>query len=299
MNSPLISVIIPIYNVEAYLRECLNSVMSQTYPDWECIMVDDASTDGSAKIAREFCDADPRFRLICHDKNRGLSAARNSGLDHATGELITFVDSDDLIRPEMFRFGARYMADWDADIVCFGFENEKRSVKVEFFDGKTILERILYQTGPINGSSCGKIFRKSLFFELRFTEGITYEDLDVVDRIFLPARKVVVVPELMYYYRQREGSIINTWSPRRLDVLDVTKRLEERQTDVWLQKAARDRRFAANFNMLLLMRRNGLGGSEVARECRGQLKRLWREVLRNPRARMKNRLGAAIVWAVV
>lgn len=294
MSSPLISVIIPIYNVEAYLRECLNSVIAQTYQDWECILVDDASTDGSACIAEEFCRLDARFRLISHSVNRGLSAARNTGLDNASGSLITFVDSDDFIRPEMLGLGVKHFERKDVDIVCFGFEAEKNIGKVEFFDGKAILERILYQTGPINGSSCGKIFRKGLFSDLRFTVGITYEDLDVVDRIFLQAHTVVVVPEAMYFYRKREGSITNTWSPRRLDVLRVTERMEARQTDDRLQKAARDRRFAANFNMLLLMRKNGLGSSEEARECRAQLRRLCGEVMRNPLARLKNRVGAVL-----
>lgn len=294
MSSPLISVIIPIYNVEAYLRECLNSIISQTYQDWECILVDDASTDGSARIAEEFCNADSRFRLIRHAENRGLSAARNTGLDNATGELVTFVDSDDFIRPEMFGLGIEYLERDDVDIVCFGFGGEKRVGKVEFFEGKVILECILYQTGPINGSAWGKIFKNRLFSGLRFTEGITYEDLDIVDKVFLQARGVVVISSAMYYYRQREGSIINTWSPRRLDVLGVTERLEERQTDDKLQKAARDRRFAANFNMLLLMRRNGLGDTEEARECRAQLRRLCGEVMRNPLARLKNRVGAVL-----
>lgn len=294
MSRPLISVIIPIYNVEAYLRECLNSVISQTYGNWECIMVDDASTDESARIAEEFCNADPRFRLLRHTQNRGLSAARNTGLDNAAGVLVTFVDSDDFIDARMLELGARYFGREDADIVCFGFGGDKRVGKVEFFEGKVILERILYQTGPINGSSCGKIFRKTLFCELRYTEGITYEDLDLVDRIFLQARRVAVVPERMYFYRQREGSITNTWSSRRLDVLRVTERMEARQTDGRLRKAARDRRFAANFNMLLLMRRNGLGDSEEARECKAQLRRLCGEVMRNPFARFKNRAGAVL-----
>lgn len=294
MNEPLLSVIIPIYNVEAYLRECLNSVISQTYPKWECILIDDASTDGSADIAREFCNADSRFRLYCHKENRGLSAARNSGLDNAAGALITFVDSDDFIRSEMFRCGIEYLEREDVDIVCFGFENERNVKKVEFCDAKTMLERILYQTGSTNGSSCGKIFTKRLFTELRFTEGTTYEDLDIVDRIFIQARNVVVVAEQMYHYRRREGSIINTWSLSRLDVLNVTARMEARQTDAGLQKAARDRRFAANFNMLLLMRKNGLGNTEEARGCRAQLRRLNGEVMCNPLSRLKNRVGAVL-----
>ena len=291
--APLISIIVPIYNVEAYLRECLNSVIAQTYGNWECILVDDASTDSSASIAAEFCEADSRFRLLRHAENRGLSEARNSGLDSARGELIVFIDSDDYVGPEMLALGVENLAD-GVDIVGFGFEEGDASVG--FTTGREALARVLFQTGFLNSSVCGKIFRRHIFDSLRFTPRLAYEDLDLIDRIFLRADKVCVVRRRMYYYRMRGGSILHTWNSKRLDVLAITERIEERLAgDPLLARAARVRRFAANFNLLLLMRKNGLRKSPEADSCRRQLKRLHREVLTNRSARPKDRLGALLI----
>lgn len=302
MSSPLISVIIPIYNVEAYLRECLNSIISQTYQDWECILVDDASTDGSARIAEEFCNADSRFRLIRHAENRGQSDARNTGLDVASGERIMFVDSDDVIHPSIIMSGITE----DADIVCFDLNYsqrhfmklcEEKNPKCESttYNSKDALIQLLYQTGRLNSSPCGKIFKSEVFEGNRFISGLTYEDLELICRLFKNSKTIVDNPLKLYFYRQRSGSYTHQWSSKRLDVLTVTECIENNLGyDDELLRAARDRRFAANFNMLLLMRKNGLGNTEEARECRAQLRRLCGEVMRNPHARLKNRIGAVL-----
>lgn len=304
MSNHRVSIIIPVYNVEAYLRECLNSVIAQTYRNWECIIVDDASTDLSVTIAGEFCDADARFRLVRHSVNCGQAAARNTGLDAATGRKIVFIDSDDAVHPSMLEVGLQS----DADIVCFDFEKswkrfsrlsqeEFRSGRFAMLTSREAQLELLYQTGRMNASVWSKMFDADLFRDVRFISGLTYEDLEIVSRLFTAARSVADSPLKLYFYRQTPGSFIHTWSRRRLDVLTVTEEIERRMSyDDELLKAARDRRFAANFNMLLLMCRNGMGASAEANACRGQLRRLRRQVMFNSRSRLKNKAGAVVAY---
>lgn len=291
----LISIVIPIYNVEAYLRECLNSVMAQTCPDWECILIDDASTDGSRAIADEFCAADSRFRLITHAENRGLSEARNSGLDAAKGDYVAFIDSDDYVSADFLQASLEEIA--DAEIVASAFDGTKG--KEATYSACEALSLMLYQRSGVNSSFCGKLFDIKLFDSLRFTPGRTYEDLDLMDRVVRRARKVKFLNRTTYFYRQRPGSILHTWSPKRLDVLKVTEEIEARlSADPELARAARARRFAANFNILLLLRKNGMKNSVEAQECRARLKSLRRGVLVDSKARLKDRVGAMVAYLI-
>ncbi|MBD5371809.1 MAG: glycosyltransferase family 2 protein [Bacteroides sp.] len=291
----LVSIIIPIYNVEAYLRECLNSVIKQTYGNWECILIDDASTDASGAIAREFCAADTRFRLISHSENQGLSRTRNSGLDAARGEYVTFIDSDDYISADFLKTAMAEPV--DAEIICLSFAGEKSRPGI--YDAPEALARMLYQNSGINSSFCGKVFDVKLFDSLRFTPGRTYEDLDLIDRVVCRASRVKVINHTGYFYRQRPGSILHTWNVKRLDVLKVTEEIESRlKDDSMLAGAARARRFAANFNIFLLLRKNGAEKSAEAESCRVQLRRLRRQVLTDSRARLKDRVGALIAFFV-
>ncbi len=291
----LISIVIPIYNVEAYLRECLNSVMAQTCPDWECILIDDASTDGSRAIAAEFCAADPRFRLICHPENRGLSEARNSGLDAAHGDYVAFIDSDDYVTPDFLEGCVKNIR--DADIVVAGTIGCKCSEAT--YSGREALLRMLYQNSELTSSAWGRLYNIHLFDSLRFTPGRTYEDLDLIDRLTLRASKVKCIARPAYFYRQRPGSILHTWNRKRLDVLTITEEIENRlQADPELVRAARARRFAANFNIFLLLRKNGQKNSPEARACRAQLHRLRRGVLFDRRARLKDRVGALAAYFI-
>ena len=122
-NRPLISVIVPVYNVEAYLRQCLDSIAAQTYTNFECVVIDDGATDSSGSICDEFQERDPRFRVI-HKQNEGLGAARNDGLENSKGDYILFVDSDDYILPETLETALGGFSGGQYDWVCFGFARE-------------------------------------------------------------------------------------------------------------------------------------------------------------------------------
>lgn len=124
-HNTIISIIVPVYNVELYLRQCLDSILSQTFKDWECILIDDGSTDSSPSICDEYVSRDSRFK-VAHKINEGLSSARNEALKLAKGEYIGFVDSDDWIEPEMYEVLYSNIKEYNADISMVGYRMEFR-----------------------------------------------------------------------------------------------------------------------------------------------------------------------------
>ena len=210
----MISVIIPIYNVEKYLESCLESIESQTYQDIEVLMVDDGSTDRSGHICEKFVERDNRF-LAFHRKNEGISASRNFGLDQAKGDFICFIDSDDYIHPRMIET----LADALSDEVSFSMVYGKRTAKRdERFDESippvTICDQDAMMRGLFGTSDheiqyqaiWNKLFRRSLIADLRFKD-IVAEDVEYMMRVYLRTDKVALIPQEMYYYYQRTDSI--------------------------------------------------------------------------------------------
>lgn len=294
--TPRVSIIVPIHNVEAYLRACLDSVIAQTCPDWECILVDDASTDASAHIVQEYL-SDDRFKLVIHSKCLGLASARNDGIKASIGEYVSFLDADDIIHSHFIEHALNNKA----DIICYCFctdqVNKKPVLPFTLKKPKQLLRDILYQTAPVNSSMCGKLLKRELFDGEEFVPGLLYEDLELFPRLMLKAKSVAISPSQFYFYRQREGSIIHTWNEHRLDVLRVTEMIEKRlEFDHELHRAAMDRRFSANCNMLLLLRKNGLKDSLYYHECRRQIRRLRHNTLFNRHTRLKNKLGAILSY---
>ena len=213
---PLISVIIPVYNVEAYLDECVRSVVNQTYRNLEILLVDDGSTDRSGVLCDAWAARDPRIRVI-HKANGGLSDARNAGLEDASGELFSFVDSDDWIGEDFYRILAGRMAERNADaavaniVRSYADHKEVRdfSAQEDVFTAEKALE--VYISG--NGISCeawNKLYRRSLFDGIRFPLNRINEDEFVTYRVIARARGVVFCGNAEYYYRQRAGSIMSS-----------------------------------------------------------------------------------------
>lgn len=293
------SIIIPVYNVEADLRECLDSVLAQTEPDWECIVVDDGSTDSSADIAAEFAAADSRFRLVSQP-NAGQSVARNAGLDRARGEWVAFLDGDDTLHPEFLKTLLKAAKAEAADIVAAGFTRSSGfhalpdQPRFRTLTPSAAIEKALYRRRAIDTSAWGKIYRRELFDnDMRFTPGIIFEDLEIFPRLWERAGLISITGLPLYFYRQREGSSLMAFTPRLFVVLDVTDAIERRYADrPHLRRAARDRRLSASFNLLMLLLKNGMGNSAEARRCFGTIRQLRLPALLNPRTRMRNRLGA-------
>lgn len=311
----MISVIIPAYNAGAWLPATVESVFAQTCPDWELILVDDGSTDNTGALCDRYAAADSRIRVL-HKDNGGPSSARNCGIEAAHGEWLTFLDTDDLLHPEFLELMLRAATETDSDAAgcemmefhtasySFGaidYGNAPRSV----LDPVRALEMALYQTGDITSTMCSGIYAARLFDNLRFTEGILYEDLDMFYRLMPRCRRIVRVGAGMYAYRQRPGSIIHSFTLKRLDVLRVTERMERLVSDEApsLLPAVRDRRMSANFNMFLVVeraRRQGeIGDTEandIQRGCYAQIRRLREASLVNGKVRMRNRIGAFVSY---
>lgn len=213
MDAPKISIIVPIYNVEEYLRESLDSIKAQTFSNWECILVDDGSSDKSPIICDEYSKKDPRFKVV-HKSNGGVSSARNAGLASAHAELIGFVDPDDWIEPEMFETLYKLVTENDADIAQIGFKKEyigrhstKHFVKGrKVISGKEAFMEFAYDRIP--NYLWNKLHRREII-TCNFPVGRTFEDVYVYGEWFKNVRRMVLDPTPLYHYRMRKGSIVH------------------------------------------------------------------------------------------
>jgi CDP-glycerol glycerophosphotransferase len=225
---PRITVVVPIYNVEAYLDECLESLAGQTLRDLEVVMVDDGSTDASAEIAERFAERDGRFRLI-RQANGGLSAARNTGIDAAGGELLAFVDSDDALPLNAYELLLGALDKTGSDFATGNVHRLKS--QVQFLSrafGTTRLKTHITRFRPLlaDRTAWNKLWRRSFWdaHELRFPEGRVHEDIPVVLPAHFMARSVDVLADPVYYYRVRESGDLSI-TQRRLERRVLADRL--------------------------------------------------------------------------
>lgn len=230
---PLISVIVPVFNVEKYLCKCIDSILNQTYKNLEIILIDDGSTDKSGTICDTYTKKDSRIKVI-HQNNEGLSAARNAGLDIAKGDYISFIDSDDFIDPDMFDVLLCNLEKNKADICACGFkkvynDTDSSNSLNKFLEYNKTFSRheameSLCENKIINFSVNDKLFKKSLFNDLRFTEGIIFEDMDLVYKLIDKSNKIFFICEPKYNYRIRQGSILHgNFSTKKMELISVYK----------------------------------------------------------------------------
>lgn len=213
----MISIIVPVYNVEPYLRKCLDSIINQTYRDLEILIIDDGSTDGSGAICDEY-KVDERVKVF-HTDNRGLSAARNLGLDNAVGDWIGFVDSDDWIEPDMYSSLIKRAEETGADVVecgCytdFATTSNKHPSLQRTVSDKEAVEALIRD--EIRTQVWNKIWKRHLFAEIRFPEGRSFEDVATTYKLIRGAT-VTGVPEAHYHWIQRESSISQSHDKKNL-----------------------------------------------------------------------------------
>lgn len=212
---PLISVVVPVYNVEKYLDQCLASICGQTYGNLEIILVDDGSRDSSGAICDRWAASDKRIKVL-HTVNGGISVARNRGLDLATGSLIGFVDSDDYIDGDMYEFLYGLMRDYGADVsVCGNYFEEKgrnrnhRVLCSPYACDREQSLRLLIRDKLLKNYVWDKLYRRELFDGLRFEEGVIFEDIKFMIKIVSRVDKIVIFDKFKYHYVQRPGSTIN------------------------------------------------------------------------------------------
>ncbi len=217
---PLVSIIIPVYNVERYLRKCLGSILAQTYTNLEILAVDDASLDGSATILKEYAAKDNRVQIFTHKINRGLSAARNTGLEVARGQYVQFVDSDDYLDPKICERLVTIAERTQADQVKCGFrlvdtedkEIRRRTPKAEFFDLTQVAERrIAFEHHRKFFLVWNGIFRRAAIGDLRMdVQALSGEDILFCGQMFTYSRRLAMVSDVLYHYVQHSQSTMHT-----------------------------------------------------------------------------------------
>lgn len=228
----LVSIIVPIFNVERYLNRCISSIANQTYQDIQIVLVDDGSSDRSPEICDSWAEKDPRVTVI-HQANSGVSIARNRGLDMATGEYILWVDSDDYIAPETVEIMMQTAQQNHADMVICDFEkgsddhytfDTSAEIPCALIDNVTALIRIYTDAHSAlrYAAPWAKLARQNLYQDIRYPEGKIFEDIYTTHKLLLRCERIAVLDSPMFYYYQRADSIMNaTFSMKKLDYLQA------------------------------------------------------------------------------
>lgn len=300
----MISVIVPVYRVEKYLPQCVQSILGQTCPAWELILVDDGSPDRCGEICEQFARQDGRIRVL-HKENGGLADARNAGTAVAQGEYITYIDSDDWVAPQLLERLLEQAKITGADVVVcdmaktdseeMTFENTNAGPKT--FTGPQAMETMLYQTG-FDTSACGKLFHTELCKKNLFPKGHLYEDLFTIYKMLFAAQTVVYLPQVLYAYRKNPDSIMyRKFDRRNLDELDAADAIEAfvQENCPQFLPAARARKFSSYSQVLRWMKDAESDDAAI----KDEQYRIWAflkeyrvRMLMDRRARTKNRIAA-------
>lgn len=218
---PKISVIVPVYKVEAYLDRCVKSILAQTFEDFELILVEDGSPDNCGAMCDAWAEKDSRIKVI-HKENGGLSDARNAGFEVSAGEWITFIDSDDYVHPAMLQALLEAAESYGTDISACGFcpVHGQALVLLEDPQGKRLSPRVFYREYVYATMAWAKLYARGCFDTIRYPKGKLHEDEYVTYRILFGCESIAVVDTPLYGYFQNGQSIMRSrWNPKRLDAL--------------------------------------------------------------------------------
>ena len=231
----MISVIVPVYNVEKYLKRCVDSILAQDYEDYEVILVDDGSTDQSGNICDAYAKNHKNVKVI-HKENAGPSGARNVGIKEADGDFVTFIDSDDYISNRYLFVLDSLIKRYNADLACARFESvgdsddlnkleqkaRKKQSNERIYYGRKACKALLYEK-DFQTSSCNILLKTKIAEENLFPIGKYHEDELTTFRYMLSANKVVITDEILYFYYQREGSIMHTFGKPVIDEINAAE----------------------------------------------------------------------------
>lgn len=311
----LISVVIPVYNVSSFLKRCLDSVIEQSYSNLEIILIDDGSTDDSGKICDRYSEKDQRI-IVIHQRNGGLSAARNSGIKVATGEYITFIDSDDWIETDYILYLAKLLEKFNADFSQCSFNYIDKDKKIYnnvtntgnevLFNQEDALTDLLL-TKHLISSAWGKLYRRDFFNKFSYPEGKLFEDIPVTYDIVLHSNTIVFGDRAYYNYFYNTDSISKaSFNLRRLDVIEfieeaVSKTLEKYPK---LYREAKVALFRTNFGVLLSFKDSNDHPS-VQSDIYNNLKVNRRYVIFNSNVSFKEKIkafstyfGKEVIWVL-
>lgn len=235
MEQDLISVIIPVYNVEKYFKRCIDSVLRQNYSNIEIIIIDDGSKDNSGNLCDECAKKDSRITVF-HKENGGLSSARNFGLERVSGEYVCFIDSDDFIHENYISFMYDKIIKNDADI-CYckstkftddvQIKNEIENEKTVVIEKEEAIKQLLLNDGIIKNYIPLALYKKSLFDNIRFPEGSNFEDIATTYKILDASKKIIVNNKILYYYFINNDGI--TQKMKKQDIIDRFNNMNERE----------------------------------------------------------------------
>ena len=259
-SMPLVSIIVPVYNAEKYLKKCLISILSQTYHSLEIILVDDGSTDSSGQLVEDYAKSDSRIKTI-HQKNTGLSGARNAGLKIATGEYVTFIDSDDQIAPDMVKGLLTALQKSNTDIAMCSFKEIYPNGKIKHFNHncptqiyttKDALAAMLQEKGFMLSTTM-KLFPTKYFKNIKFPVNKLHEDVGTTYKLIMKAHKIIFIPDEYYIYIHHNNSIINqSFNNRKFDLIELTDQMcddiDAKYPD--LKNITNERRMRARFSIL-------------------------------------------------
>jgi glycosyltransferase involved in cell wall biosynthesis len=228
----LISIIVPVYNVENYLSKCIESLLSQSYENIEVILVDDGSTDSSGEICDRFALKDKRIKVI-HQENAGVSASRNKALKFANGQWLMFVDSDDYVEKDFCEAPLRYATENSCEIVCFNYKAVSDSEVINAGNNNEcncLLDRtkamIMHAKYELSDYVWDKLYRAAVWKGLVFPEASCCEDMGILFKCFERTANVGIIPDCLYNYYQRDNSTVHSISTRR--TLDTFRMYKER-----------------------------------------------------------------------
>lgn len=256
----LISIIVPVYNVEEYLNRCIDSILLQTYNNIEILLIDDGSLDKSSQICDEYMKKDKRIKVI-HKKNGGLSDARNVGIDIARGKYITFIDSDDSVEKDLVEYLYKLVINFNTKMsICSHrviFDEGKRikvlgNGKEEKLTSKECIKKMLYHK-QVDTSAWAKLYNRNLFNDIRYPKGMLFEDIGTTYKFFLKSRFIACGYLAKYNYYVRKNSIVTgKFSKRKLDLLKMTDMMGEEVLSIFpdLKDAVLRRRVYARFSTL-------------------------------------------------
>ncbi len=278
-----ISVIVPIYNVERYLSECIESILNQTYRYLEVILIDDGSTDQSGKICDNYAEQDFRVKVI-HQKNGGAANAKNAGLKVATGKYLAFLDGDDFLEKDAYLHMIKELEEYQADVVqcclryiyCNRKEDKIVNKKITIFDTKSYLEK--YTWDWTCGLMTDKLYKRKLFEGIFFEEGHKIDDEFFTYQGIMRAKKIVYYPKIVYNYRQRKSSVMYTESSQQRIVLDKLDYLNKRRRKVISAFPELDQIFNEHYlNMLLSLSKDPYSTSQSIKEIKELLNEYFHE----------------------
>lgn len=279
----VISVIIPVYNVEAYLEQCLNSVLHQSYKELEILLIDDGSTDSSGDICEEFSKKDVRIKLV-HQKNGGAANAKNTGLKIATGYYLAFLDSDDFLESDAYEKLLSEMKESKADIVQGSF----RDIYVNGFRDRIMVpKRQEFSTDEyikkfVSDWTCGlmtdKLFVRSLFDGVFFEEGHAIDDEFFTYQGCMNAKKIVHIPDIVYNYRRRKTAVTQNENKKNQIVLDKIDYLDKRRRNISQRFPALKQDFDYHYiSALLYLAEDSFATVNSVSICQKKMKELFRE----------------------